>query len=245
MNMPNALKTESAIFFDAFMGAWGETIEERKNELGAAALMSLYTSSPAWTAFMLARPPENRSAKTSDNEREGVLGRAMKKYGELTKYNQLDSKYEWSKYDLLGVRQISPLPDGLSEKGKKEGWLRFVEVAVEHENGDDVETEIWKLCQLRAKLKVLVFYNFGQEIIASQAKDAQYSDTSFANKMTKKEWLSKKLDLLGKIVSGANKILPKEEAEYLLIVGSRTKEDGVKWCAFGFDGDAFSDCTPN
>jgi len=36
-------------------------------------------------------------------------------------------------------------------------------LAIEHENGCDVETEMWKLAHWRSPLKVLVFYDFDMQ----------------------------------------------------------------------------------
>jgi hypothetical protein len=240
MNMANTFSPESAKFIVAFMAAWNDVLMERGNDPKGAEIMKYYSSPTHWTAVMLERACEQDSRKSDGIAREGVLGRAIDKY---EGHGVLEKKYEWSKYDLLGVRQISTLPDGLSDKAKQESWLKFAEIAIEHENGDDVETEVWKLCQFRAKLKVLVFYDFSQKILDSNDRESNCSDKSFAEKVAEKEWLAKKTDLLGKIIAGANDVLPKEEASFLLIVGSRA-DDTVLWRASQFQGRAFSDWSP-
>jgi hypothetical protein len=239
MNKENTFSPESVKFIGAFMSAWKDALMEYENDSQNIAIMKRYSSAAQWTEVMLAAPNQNHSTKSTDNKREGVLGRAIAKYD-----GSLERKYEWNKYDLLGVRRVSQLPNGLREKAQKESWLKFVEVAIEHENNDDVENEVWKLCQFRAKLKVLVFYDFAQKILNSAAKESNYSDRSFAEKVTKKEWLRKKIDLLGEIVKGANELLPKEEASFLLIVGSRTENNTILWRASEFQGLAFSDWPP-
>jgi hypothetical protein len=237
MNMANTFSSESAKFIGAFIAAWNDVLMERENVPKDTEIMKYYSSSTHWTAVMLERACKKHSPKSDGIAREGVLGRAVDKY---YGHGVLEKKYEWNKYDLLGVRQISLLPDGLSDNAKQEFWLKFVEIAIEHENNDDVETEVWKLCQLRAKLKVLVFYDFAQN---SADEESNCSDRSFAAKVIKKEWLTKKTDLLGKIIAGANDVLPKEEASFLLIVGSRAG-DTMLWRASQFQGLAFSDWSP-
>jgi hypothetical protein len=234
MIMENGFKPEAKKFIQAFMSAWSDVLKEREGPLRGADLTDFYSSPRGWTEVMLARPDENGSPKSTGSKREGVLGSALERYGNL------ERKYEWNKYDLLGVRRVTELPNGLSDKGKNEYWLKFVEVAIEHENGDDVETEIWKLCQLRAKLKVLVFYDFAQKYLAHGVSESNYSDPSFDRALTKREWLGKKKELLGKIVAGANEVLPNEDAEYVLIVGSRAETGTILWRASAFQKDAFS-----
>ncbi len=184
---------------------------------------------------------ERKTSTMSDKESEqgeDVLTRAVNIFGEAQKLC-INVKYEWNKLDLVGVMSTRRLAEtGLTN----EYWKNFIKLAIEHENGDDVETEMWNLIHLRAELKVLVFYDFSEGELDEHCYKA---DKCFPKGVQRQNWLSEKINLLGNMIAGAATVLPAEAAEYLLIIGNRIGEGAkskIEWrvCEYQSDAESFS-----
>lgn len=89
-------------------------------------------------------------------------------------------------------------------------------VLIEHENGSNVEEEMWKLIFWRCPLKVLIFYDWN-EYEKSTPK--------------KKNWLPDKLKTLRSMLDDVDMASAEpDSAEYLFLVGNREHPDGhVNW----------------
>lgn len=89
-------------------------------------------------------------------------------------------------------------------------------VIVEHENNDDVETEMWKLLMFRSPLKVLIFYDWSEnqkQISPQRAK-----------------WLDKKLLKLFSMGENVDALWPEaNDTEYLFLVGNQSEEGQIVW----------------
>lgn len=89
-------------------------------------------------------------------------------------------------------------------------------VLIEHENGPNVEEEMWKLVHWRAPLKVLIFYDWDE-----------------CEKTTEKrrDWLEAKLGNLAQISRAVDGFWPEnKETEYLFIFGNRGTDQGdIVW----------------
>ena len=95
-------------------------------------------------------------------------------------------------------------------------FVAKLHVLIEHEHGENIEEEKWKLIFLRAPLKVLIFYDWDED-----------------KKKTKEEkiWVQDKLKTLKKMLNTVNGFFPEcELTEYLFIIGNRSDYRGdVKW----------------
>lgn len=82
---------------------------------------------------------------------------------------------------------------------------------IEHEHGNKVEEEMWKLIHWRAPLKVLIFYDWNQWEKTSESR---------------REWLSMKLAKLWSMVRDVDAHFPENcTTEYLLLVGNRQQSN--------------------
>ena len=112
---------------------------------------------------------------------------------------------------------------GSLEKGKE--YPPLLDVLIEHENASDVETEMWKLLLFRAPLKVIIFYDWGDD------------DKTKEKGQERKQWLPAKLDELALMAMKTEHLWPEnEDTEYLFIVGHRNSEDQLCWKNFSLSG---------
>lgn len=88
-------------------------------------------------------------------------------------------------------------------------------VILEHENGPNVEEEMWKLLFWRCPLKVLVMYDWPE------------SDVSGANLSN---WATEKFAKLAEMHRDAVAFFPEPDfVRYLFIVGQVTKKNSIRW----------------
>jgi len=157
-------------------------------------------------------------------EEPGILTVAAQAYANGA--GQLCSGHtQWYTLDLLLV--APPFTD------KTEYWQTKSLIAIEHENGDDVETEMWKLAHWRAPLSVCVFYDFNE----GKLDDSIYNGDRTLPGVMRKDWLTRKVELLSGIVQRVDA----DGAErHLLIIGNK-KGDGsiLRWRASTWDGSGF------
>jgi hypothetical protein len=214
-----ASNTKAKNFTIAFKKAWDKN-ESLRHDADGNALVDFGESSQR-TEYMLGRK--------GDASNNGVLPDAVDFYGDHVK--SLIPKREWSKFDLVGVTEMKSLPTATNkeylEKDKQPYWMKVLQVVIEHENADDVETEMWKMIHLRSPLKVLVFYDVSQQW---QETSEFYQDKCFESRTVKSaHWLDTKIKLLASMIAGANELLPLEGSEYLLIIGKRSKKNIITW----------------
>ena len=98
-----------------------------------------------------------------------------------------------------------------------------LDVIVEHENGERVEEEMWKLLMWRAPLKVLIFYDYLEE--------------EKEKRLRLGAWLDEKLEHLRCMANQMHERWPEHQSnEYLLIVGcAPCKGELPRWRTFMFD----------
>ena len=99
------------------------------------------------------------------------------------------------------------------EKDKTRNWYlaSHWHLILEHENGPNIEEEMWKLLHFKAPLKVLIGYDYYDD--QKESSEAQ------------KAWLEGKIKRLDYMNRGAFAVHPEsKDTEYLLIIGSRRKQ---------------------
>lgn len=90
-------------------------------------------------------------------------------------------------------------------------------VYIEHENGENVEEEMWKMLFIRSPLKVLIFYDYGE--------------CKKMNNEDKPTWLQEKLDSLFEMGQKVDAKWPESnETEYLFLVGPLTSNKKEDFC---------------
>src|SRR5258706_9747971 len=160
-------QTEAPRFGDIFARQFAERADRER-----AGLKEKWDAGgPEWTNLMLG--PSNG---------ESVLEKAVQEWSPTSSLH-----HNWYTIDLMSVHP--PFC------GETKYWQTSATAIVEHENGKDIETELWKLTHWRAPLKVLVFYRFGEG------------------------WLTEKIRLACKLIAAQQSHHKEQDADYLLIVG--------------------------
>lgn len=122
---------------------------------------------------------------------------------------RVDCFREFRKVDLTAAEVQTP-----------DVWWRRVPLAlIEHENGHDIQVEVWNLASQRAALKVLVFYYL--------------SDLD----------LERKLARSNEIMTAFNR-RHHDASEFLILVASFTFGSGLDWQAFEWRGSSFVGVAP-
>jgi hypothetical protein len=192
-------------FLDAFRAAYDARLAAEPG------LLDRYKGSD-WTRVML-----------GERDAPGVLVVAAQSYADGA--GQLCSGHtQWYTLDFLLV--APPFAD------KTDYWQTKSLIAIEHENGDDVETEMWKLAHWRAPLSVCVFYDFNE----GKLDDKVYDGDRTLPGVLRKNWLTRKLELLSGIIQRVDA----EGAErHLLIIGNRMRDGALRWRASTWEGHRF------
>lgn len=187
-------------FRRAFEQEWAERIEDSaKRERMACA----FRRDGSWTEFMLGWRGEPLN---------GFLHAVGKRLDRCV------SK-EWYTLDCVFYRREPNLIG-------KEGYPAGLDVIVEHENGERVEQEMWKLLMWRSPLKVLIFYDYLEKEKANHPKlDA---------------WLEKKLEALRCMAIEMHKRWPEYQSnQYLLLVGCAPRRGELpQWRDFMLETNA-------
>ena len=90
------------------------------------------------------------------------------------------------------------------------GYPACLHVIVEHENENDVETEMWKLLMFRSPLKVLIFYDWPEYKKEKRPERAK--------------WLDEKLIKLFRMGEDVDAIWPEaNDTEYLFLIGNTSQ----------------------
>lgn len=147
-----------------------------------------YCNDRTWTGFMMAD--------------ENALFRRLS--GRLS----FDVGMEFQTLDCVYYRKESNQIEG------HESFAACLEVIIEHENGERVEEELWKLLLFRSPLKVLVFYDWNES-------EKERSER-------KRTWLSDKLSGLLRMGAEFGARWPEsDDTEYLFLVGNRLEEGAL------------------
>lgn len=172
-------------FLSSFHEVWERELNARKEELEEAFL-----GDDSWTPMML-----------SEN---GIIEQVSESLNPRVP-NQV--RREWSKVDamLIGSGSLEASPNFPHE----------LFAIIEHENGPNVEEEMWKLLHWRCPLKVLIFYDWPQESKTTNARET---------------WLDQKLTRLSKMYWSANDFnLESASTNYIFLIGRRTADSFCEW----------------
>ncbi len=175
-------------FLDAFVEEW-ETV---RAETSSSDLCP-YTDLPRWTEFMMGIT--------------GVLSRVAKRL------RTIDSGMQYR-------REVYTI-DGLFVGGRDLfrsdlDYPSAIHVLIEHEMGENVEEEMWKLIFWRAPLKVLIIYDW--------AEDEKVN-------ISRQSWLPNKLRALSDMLEAVNEFHGEGlGTSYLFVIGIRREGLGsVTW----------------
>lgn len=146
---------------------------------------------------------------------------------ELAKSQSIDLEYkqEWYTIDALFVSGKELLyPDSPKDKNGSRLWYPSrLDVLIEHENGERLEEEMWKLLFWRAGLKVLIGYDYSED----------EHDEPLGKRhpgKTKGDWAPDKLEFLRTMHREAGG--GDDDSEYLLLIGNReswSSANPVSW----------------
>ncbi len=100
------------------------------------SMIPQWEKSKNWTDFML-------------NSEGGLLVRVAKDWSRRMFNTICETKSEWHKFDLMLVDCTAG----------DEWWMSVPLVTMEHENGDGIHDEVWKLACWTSRLKVLMTYH--------------------------------------------------------------------------------------
>ncbi|HEX5055643.1 MAG TPA: hypothetical protein VFX02_04010 [Gammaproteobacteria bacterium] len=147
----------------------------------------MYTLKRDWTSFML-------------DKNKGFLVNVMRR---LSKQGE---KLEYRSFYTIDAMYVSG--DLYKDECRYPSTLHAL---IEHENGDYIEEEMWKMLFWRAPLKVIIFYDWDEHEKKTE---------------TKLNWLTNKLRALGTMRTEALKFYPEDDmAQYLFIVGNRKEKN--------------------
>ena len=170
-------------FLEAYRNEWIKLVEKNSDEITES-----YRNSKTWTSYMVSK--------------DGFLSKIMNRLSE--KYPGLEYKREYYTLDALYVGG-----EDLFRENKT--YPSELHALIEHEQGGNVEEEMWKLIFWRSPLKIIIFYDWNE----------YEKDTS-----ARKDWLNCKIKKLINMLSDAN-IYFQENANtnYLFIIGNRIDKD--------------------
>ena len=155
--------------------------------------MSAYKEDKMWTDYML----------SYEGFMHGVMLRLREKIGHLEYFKE--------------IYTIDAMFVGGEDLFRKDlCYPSQLHVLIEHENGRNIEEEMWKLLFWRAPLKVLIFYDWNEDDKSTKGRNS---------------WLTEKLNILLEMRDRGNKQFPENKStEYLFIIGNRkNSESEVSW----------------
>ena len=200
----------AADFFEAFTKCWEEEALEADKKTLKSEVSECYPQSTEWTRFMLG----DKGSEKPGEMKAAFLYKVKCKLA--ASRNSLEMAREWYKLDAMfyrGDTLFSP-----------DGYPPILDVLIEHENGDDVEEEMLKLLMFRSPLKVIIFYDWGDN-----AKEEGHSEK-------RKKWLPDKLRELTRMAIRVEQLWPEnKDTEYLFIVGYRDGEEQIRWRNFSLN----------
>ena len=171
-----------------FCKEFAELWSERVSQYGDAILQA-YPNNRNWTAYML------------KNETSLL--------GELSTRLELTMANGWYTLDAVYYQKCLSLQ---TRPRRKYVFPACMNVIIEHENGERVETEMWKLLMFRSPLKVLMFYD----------------KTTDGN-----NWLRDKLKELLEMCRQVDAMWPEAgNTEYLFLVGNQADAGAMPFWRF-------------
>ena len=174
-------------FIGAFSAQWNVEMENPDN------IRPIYPAKRLWTKFML-----GKKGPCQDSFLYRVSDRL-----------NLQMAREWYTLDCVYYEEGSDVyGDG--------GYPACLQVLIEHENGEDVETEMYKLLMFRSPLKVLIFYDYDEDRKTTDGR---------------RIWLHEKLETLLDMGQQVDGHWPEaDNTEYLFLVGNREDENQLpRW----------------
>tara|TARA_R110002072_G_scaffold3149_9_gene23540 strand:- start:2510 stop:3334 length:825 start_codon:yes stop_codon:yes gene_type:complete len=168
-------------FLIEFLNIWEDAIDSNK-----ANILEKFSSNKLWTEYMLGESGflEKISNKFNVNERPVKFAK---------EYYTVDALF-------VGGKNIYGKKDSLN-------YPSNVYALIEHENAEDVETEMWKLIHMRSPLKVLIFYDYRED------------------EKNKINWAPEKVEVLLKMLDEVNEFNAESiGTEYLFLVGRKKDE---------------------
>jgi hypothetical protein len=182
---------------DIFARIFVEEFCARAQREGQRFSAMWHEGGPTWTAIMVHAP-----------DQDSVLARTSRRWRCEVNGNDDISVHHWYTVDLMAV--TPPL------QTVTDYWDTSPVALIEHENGKDIETELWKLAHWRAPLKVLVFYRLADD-----------------------PWLDRKFEQAQRIVAAAQSPQAEVGVEYLLLAGCREKQR-LAWRAETYRSESWS-----
>ena len=170
-------------FLNAFSQQWNT---DRKSKSRGRALRYAYRDDKTCTAYMLGEKKADFPGTFFDR----LAGRLHQHT--IAQRQTLDVVYYTTKVQAIPYRNRE--------------YPARLNVIIEHENGNELEREMWKLVMWRAPLKVLVFYDWPDDERTGNPRRAR--------------WLKDKLNALFRIRSEVGTLWPEaDETAYLFLVG--------------------------
>jgi len=198
------------MYHEAFLQAFADAFAARMSTDPAAT--AAFADATPWTAIMLGK-----------GEPECLLRDAARRFAANINEPAFSLHEQWYTLDLL---MVTPSYDDT-----RDYWQTRTLLTIEHENGDDVETEMWKLAHWRSPLSVLVFYDFNE----SDLTDKIYTRDKTTPNVAQRDWLTAKLSILSEIVRNVD---PSEASRHLLLIGHKAAS-GFAWRHSTWEGGAF------
>lgn len=198
------------LFLEAFSAAFDQSLA------AVPDMPDRFDALKAKTGFMV-----------GDNH-NSVLGLALSMYAKNIGLSEFSVFKEWYSLDLIAV---SP---SCNPAAGQDYWRTKTVATVEHENGYDVETEMWKLAHWQSPLSVLVFYDFDERHkndVLVKGADPTTPD------VTQADWLNAKLKLLSGIVDAIDAY---GAQRHLLVIGNKNMAGKVIWRQSRWTGKEFS-----
>jgi hypothetical protein len=174
-------------FLDAFSQVVADLVADSK----------LYSNSSLWTQRMC-----GNGAAT------GVIPEIANKLKQ--KVPELLHRTQWYTLDAVLVAYPADV------SSYRLGYPPFIHCIIEHENGDNWHEEVWKLAHWRAPLKVLIVYDFNEDLKTSPRRVT---------------WVDERIAELRSFLQATDSLQGKDGSEFLLIVGSKRAghDDRVNW----------------
>ena len=172
-------------FCDAFAEQWNSDAQNNWDGIHYA-----FQNNTRWTALML----ENQDSFLS--RLADSLGYQISK-----EYAHRDAVY----YRQEDINNVLFSNDSL--------YLHCLQAIIEHENGENVQAEMFEMLILRSPLKVLIFYDYDEFEKVTPRRE---------------KWLDDKLNDLLELGNTVNAAWPEAEGvEYLFLVGNRLQENEI------------------
>lgn len=171
-------------FYDVFIQEW-EILSASEDIDGVKP----FEDRPAWTERM--------------QKADGFLNKVMNRLASPER--PLYYRIEWYKVDALYV-------GGEDIFGHNHSYPSAVEVIIEHEFGERLEEEMWKLIHWRSPLKVIIGYDWSGDEKTTP---------------TRRDFAKDKIATLKRMLSSVNAFFPENvNTEYLFLIGGRHETKG-------------------